>query len=411
MRLLKRLFKKRQVSVTDTSWQPYRDYSLAGVANRPYTSLGVVNQALRIYSNSCLRFPLRILNKEKQPVEHYLTRLFDRPNSFQSKGVFFSQLINNIFLTGNFHAVIKSDMTGQIKELLPFIGGSVWAYPDYNRGGSEFSDPVLIAKTGYFYRDYRARIWTPDEILHLRDPVTSSIDLLNGVSRISLARLAFESAADTQQGVAGVAQSGFCPITFIKSPKGTPENSIKSLKDKIETFYKTGRAKTRRLIKLPDAIELDKQAQNINSADFEFCKKASDLDLAKVMGIESIFSLDTSQVQSGSKEAYRSLTHSVLKPFLSAIACEFSNKLLSEGEKDSGLYFNFQTDAISSMDLREQSTYLSTLKKSGILTANECREVISFPDNEQGNHLVSEKLETEEAKLSIIKEEKNSEKF
>ena len=69
-----------------------------------------------------------------------------------------------------------------------------------------------------------------------------------------------------------------------------------------------------------------------------------------------------------------------------------------------GLSFHFDTDAISSFDLREKSQYLSVLRGKGIITPNEARRMIGLKEHADGNKLESEKLEVEKEKLEMEKE-------
>ena len=400
------IVNKRNIS--EPTWLPYRQntYSLSGVSNRRLTSLGVLSMALRLYTDACLRFPLRILDKNKQPVNHPLIKVFKEPSDFQSSGGFFSHLVNSVFLSGNFHAKIVWDKNGQIIKLLPFVSGSVWAYPSY-RGGvaNDFSDPILIDKGGYFYKDYRSRIFDPSEILHIKDIVYSS-DLLNGISRITLSRIAFQSGIDLQEGISGIAESGFAPLAFLKTPKGSKAKNTEVLQKSLEKFLRGGGLKRRSVFRLPDDTELDKSPDKINSEDFKYLKNCTDLDMARIFALQTIFTGETSaQPQSGAKESYRALTQITLKPWLCGLCDAFTKQLLTEREKDRGLSFAYDLSVIHSQDLREQSTYLSSLKKSGIMTANECRLALNLPKHSEGNELVSEKVESEEAKLKIVEEE------
>ena len=403
---VKNLFvKKRQApaDIGNPTWLPYRqnDFSLSGAGSRRFTSLGVVSMALRVYTDACLRFPLCLYDKKKQPVDHPILRVFDAPNDWQSKGQLFSHLVTNLFLSGNFHCLLKWDDTGQITKILPFVSGSVWAYPGFKgQPKNDFSDPVILDKAGYFYRDYRGRVFQPYELLHLKDLVYSS-DLINGISRLTVARIAFESGVNIQESLSGLAEAGFINPITVQRPHSADATALKNFNTMLERFFQRGQAKRKRLLSVPEGFELKELSARSTEKDISVVKKLSDLDISKIFGLQTVFAIESGQVQSGAKEAYRALTHITLAPWLSGLASQFTKQLLTEREKQAGLKFGFDTSALSSMDKRELSTYLSTLKKAGIMTANESREGIGLVKHKDGDELISEPVEKEKAKTEF----------
>ena len=410
LQTFKKLFKRQSGSLTSPSWLPYRnnDYSLSGVANRRLTSLGVVSHALRVYADACTRFPLRVLNKDKQPIDHYLLKVFESPNEFQNCSTFFNHLVTNVLLTGNFLCKIENDSSGRITSLLPFVSGSMWAYPSY-RGGvaNDFSDPILIAKHGFFYKDYRSRVFMPFEVLHIKD-ITYSSDLLNGISRITIARISFESGVELQETIKGISEGGLIPATVLHGPMGRSKVESDKFRENLETFFQNGLTRRRRFLTLPEGWKTEPLALSVKESDLKFIKTASDLDMAKIFNLQTVFSLESSQVQSGAKEAYRALLHIALRPFLQNLEFAFNKQLLSESERQAGVHFHFNSD-FSGMDDRERSTALGLFRERGILTANECRELLKFPARSGGDELEAIKLEQEKIKLEKTEQGVNNE--
>ena len=404
IKTIKNFFKRerRAAILNNPTWRPYQNnFTLSGVDSERITSLGTVSMALRVYTDACLRFPLQIIDKNKQPIDHPLNMVLNQPNDWQSKGQFFSHLVTNVFLNGNFHAKVVWNSEGTITKLLPFVSGSMFGYPGFDgQPKNDFSDPIILEKAGYFYRDYRGRAWHPFEILHIKDLLYSA-DLINGISRLTVARLAFESGINVQDSMNGIAEAGFINPIAVQRPKGADTAALKNFNTMIENFFQMGQAKRKRLLSVPDGFELKELSAKTTEKDLSIVKKLSDLDIVKVFGLQTVFTLEAGQVQSGAKEAYRALTHITLNPWLIGLASQFTKQLLTERERASGLCFCFDTSALSSMDKRELSTYLSTLKKCGIITANEARQSLNLAKHKGGDDLIAEKPEAEKAKAEF----------
>ena len=72
----------RQQNTFYNSWQNGRVSFLPTVGNEAQ-NLAIISLVLRVFTDSCLRFPLEVLNGNKEPVRnHYLLKLFERPAPF-----------------------------------------------------------------------------------------------------------------------------------------------------------------------------------------------------------------------------------------------------------------------------------------------------------------------------------------
>ena len=411
IKAIKSLFRKRSTTtLNQRGWLPAGGFG----STNGYKSIGVVNLAVRLYSDACTRFPLRVLNARKEPVDHYLLKVFNRPNSFQSKSIFFNNLTAATLLHGNFHAKIETDETGKITELLSYPARSVFAYPSYTMGkklnvatGNSFSDPLAIKKFGYYFRDYRARIFMPYEILHIKD-LCAHFDLINGISRLSQARLLWESGLSVSESIQGIAEAGFLAPTIITGAFSGDTEEKEKQKDLLEEFFQRGQAKRRRMMFLPEgqkntnwnthSLKMDMQA-----GDLEFIKRATDLDLAKLFNLQVVNNAENSP-QSSAKESYRALTNVALKPWLQHLENSFTSKLLTEREQDKGIHFEYDLRTISSQDLREQSTFIKGLRECGVITGNEGRTMLGLAphsDPEADSLQVIDKVEPEQPEMEM----------
>ncbi len=156
------------------------------------------------------------------------------------------------------------------------------------------------------------------------------------------------------------------------------EKSKKAAEAAIRKFYQSGAAKRGSALLLPGDLKISALNMDMRQADIAFCKKSSDQELARIMGIQWV-TAESLNVQSGAKEAARSLQAVTLKPWLEHCAGAFTAFLLSERERAAGLKFCFEMEIMQSMDGREKSSYLAALLKNGLISQNEGREMLGLP--------------------------------
>ncbi len=145
--------------------------------------------------------------------DHPALAVMERPNSWMRKTDLMLQLAENCLLGGNFVAKVEWDMaTGRLKQILPFLSGSVWAYPRLKAIGC--ADPIALSgERAWFYRDFKGRARWPEggagySILRIRD-LANSADFLMGISRLTRARLAAETSMSVADSILGAAARGF----------------------------------------------------------------------------------------------------------------------------------------------------------------------------------------------------------
>ena len=236
--------KKRQVSAlgAPSEWIPFSNNFPPTQATR----LATVGRCLRLYSDFLLQTPL-------EPKDHYLSKLLAKPNRWQSKKNFYESMAFELLLNGNFMAKVDYDSRGQVIALLPFRAGQIYCHPV----NGEYSDPVALQRGGYYYKDFKGRVFMPDDIFHLRDSMFNTSDQLNGLSRVYLYELLFQSGYSIQAVQQSLSASGLRPSWMLSGlPEDNPE-STKSVRDTIKAFFQSGQsAQPGAVLSLPEGFEL-----------------------------------------------------------------------------------------------------------------------------------------------------------
>lgn len=358
---LKKLFTRQQPQALGerSEWVPFSN-------NFPPTSatrLATVGRCLRLYSDFLLQCKL-------EPANHYISKLLQKPNSFDSKKTFYEKLTFELLLNGNFHAKIKSDETGKVKALLPYRAGQVYCYPVKG----EYSDPISLEENGFYYLESKGRTFMPDEMFHLKDMMFNTSDDLNGLSRIYLYELAFSAGYSVQTVQNTISKSGLKKQLLITGLPQTSPDAYKKSEEYITKYVKSGQATQGGALMLPGEFTLQNMTLDQPDKLLEFLASKSDLDICRIFNVPiEILSRSDSKTAGGTnhlKESHRFFLKTSLKPFLQGIA-----DALSELAMD-GTSFEYKTSPFQASDLREQSMYLSQLVGAKILTPQQAKEML-----------------------------------
>ena len=351
-------FKKRQVSAlgAPSEWIPFSNNFPPTQATR----LATVGRCLRLYSDFLLQTTL-------EPQDHYLTKLLNKPNRWQSKKNFYESLTFELLLNGNFHAKVDYDSTGKVTALLPFRVGQIYCHPT----NGEYSDPVALQRGGYYYKDFKGRVFMPDDIFHLRDAMFNTSDQLNGLSRIYLYEILFQSGYSVQAVQKVLSDSGLRPPWLLSGLPEEDSSNTKSVRDTIEKFFKQTE---KQVLTVPEGFDLKQLMLNNPENVLEFLASKSDLDIARIFSvpIELIGRADA-EGEGGAqhiKESHRFFIKNSLTSFFKNISDGFENLAMD------GTQFSFEVDRFRASDLREQSQYISQLVTSEVLSPKEAKAMI-----------------------------------
>lgn len=379
--------------------------------------LAAVCKALNIYQSAAVKYPLRIVDPEGNEIkDHYLNWVLMNPNQWQNKNKFLSEIVFNILIYGNCFTYIESSPQGEITGLGNFTGREVFAYPSYynqehigNRSEKiyySYNDPVSLMKVGIYYKDYLGRRWKHEDgyIAHFKDTLQNGYNMLNTPPRLLVAREAANTNSSVNEAIKNIADQSLISPSVFERPRGSDNTKTQETIDKLKEFYGKG-IKEQTFVTLPEGwVQKNFNLMSFDKDTIKFLKNLSDKDIMRIYGIENLHSVETSGPQSSVKEVLRNVTANYISPFLDNIAATLTRALLTKKERLSGLCFKYETDIMATLDKREVGTYLSNMKKAGILTANDCRKKLGLPDKEGGDELVSEKVEVEKEKSELLED-------
>ena len=370
---------------------PFRPSDQILRASSYYIDHPIVSLAVRLYTDQLCSYELKVIDKKNNKIDHPILSVLQKPNNFQSGTQLLAMCGKNIITGGQQTAVIKSDKTGNITEILPFLYATqCWAY---RRKGVELSDPTKL-KDYYFMAN--GKVYNRDSILQLKDLSLNNTDLLNGYPRLSPYNSSLQAGLSMTESLKEINRSQLISPDVFTAPESFDSEKKKDFVKATDDFWQQDIGiRKRTKIYPPGFNRLQNTKDGSISSLAPDLKKISDLDIARTFGIHYLLHNYNSGPQSGLKEVFRNWHSSISLPWLKHIAAQLSCQLLTELDRQRGLRIVFNTGVLTSLDKREVATYLGTLFEKGILSQNECRDQINFMPVEGGDETNKPNKETE----------------
>lgn len=136
---------------------------------------------------------------------------------------------------------------------------------------------------------------------------------------------------------------------------------------------------------LPFDIDFQPLTQNAKDAQMIETRLFNVSEIARFFNISPVLLQDLSKSSYSTVEAanLQFLTQTLL-PYISIIEAEFNRKLVGE----ENIFIDLDEREFLRTDSQSTANYLKTLKESGIITTNECREQLGLPRVEGGDDLL-----------------------
>lgn len=148
---------------------------------------------------------------------------------------------------------------------------------------------------------------------------------------------------------------------------------------------------------LPFDIDFQPLTQNAKDAQMIETRLFNVSEIARFFNISPVLLQDLSKSSYSTVEAanLQFLTQTLL-PYISIIESEFNRKLVGE----ENIFIDLDEREFLRTDSQSTANYLSTLKNNGIITTNECREMLGLPRIEGGDEIFVPFTDINQNKLS-----------
>lgn len=345
-------------------------------------SLSAVYSAVELISNSIALLPIQVKFKDDKGEpqvnsEHELNLAFN--NNDMSKYMIIKMMVVDMLLFGNGYALIERS------------GGHVTGIRYLESNDVQVQWDKYKKKLYYTCNTVAGKIIQPENILHIyknsRDGHTGIGVLKYAARTIDLANYTENSSLDyfaKGLNVTGIVHAKQ-PMNKIQAQQAL--NSIEGNVNADKAYYKF----------LPFDIDFQPLTQNAKDAQMIETRLFNVSEIARFFNISPVLLQDLSKSSYSTVEAanLQFLTQTLL-PYISIIEAEFNRKLVGE----ENIFIDLDEREFLRTDSQSTANYLSTLKNNGIITTNECREMLGLPRIEGGDEIFVPFTDINQNKLS-----------
>ncbi len=343
---------------------------------------------MKVLSEAVGKLPLKLLRRTNHAgiAKAYNHPLYDivgsRPNPYMTATHFWGAVEYNRNEYGNAYVWITGAGSKLRLWVLPANQVQCWIDDKGIFGGGNNA-------IWYVYTDSRSgksyKI-SSDSMLHFR--TSSSFDGVTGRPVREILAETLNGNLKAQKMLNSAYENGFVGKAVLQYTGNLSDTNEKMYAKKIEQFVK-GENDLEKII--PMAFGTSLLPVNTKLADNEFLglKKYSALQIAAAFGIKPNQINDYEKASYASAEAQQLAFYvDTMLYILKQYEEELTYKLLSQEEREKGLYFKFNVAAMLRADQKTQIETLRGAVQGGLYTANEAREMLDKEAKEGGDQLM-----------------------
>ncbi len=275
-------------------------------------------------------------------------------------------IVKNLILKGNSYTLITYDKLGKVKELLYLKNVTV--------GKVKLSDGTVNFKYSFTLNDKYMTVNHHEMINIIKDNDDSCSYKGRGVLEkgMELLNIAASENKYAYSSLNGVNVKGY----LSKDTKLSSE-AKENLKESWKKFY-TGADKTSTPI-LEEGLEF--KQLNLKPAEIELLqsRQFTIKQIAMLLNIPFSYLVDSASSYNNSAEEALRFLRQTLSPYIRLMEENFNKYLLTEKEKGQGYFFEFDTQEILRVSVKEQIDYLDKATKGGLMTLAESRRKLNLP--------------------------------
>ena len=343
------------------------DTTVAPVTVNQRTALGyaALYQAVSMVSGDSAKLPLNVYRKsstgrtvEAKHPTHRVIGMHSMPNPEVNGFKFWRRFYTSACLWGNAFAWIDRNNRGDVIGLYQLL-------PDRT---------YLERKGGVLYCRYQSaggtRTFDLADVLHVEG---LSIDGIQGENLIRAFRQDFTIALSAKNFLARFFKNNMTAGGVLQAKPGTKPETIRKMEKRIEENF-SGSDKAFRTLVLRDNFVWHATQVDPQKAQLSDIKDDNARDVARMFNIApSRLGLKDS-ISFNSEEMARQNYHDgALSHLLLATSCEATTKLLTQKERDEGLYIEHNINALLWADAITRSTIASIGIQCGRFSPNETR--------------------------------------
>jgi HK97 family phage portal protein len=313
-----------------------------------------------------------------------------RPNPFMTPTTFWNTVEMNRCHFGNAYVYVRRRLKrkkygGELKVM------DMWIMPS-NCVQVVVDDAGYFAGAGkiwYVYNDpYSGQqyIFGTDEVLHFK--TSHSLDGITGLPVQYILKASVEGAAAAQDFMTNLYENG---LTAKATLEYTGELNEEAKEKLIQAFehYGAGTKNTGKILPVPLGMKLTPLDIKLSDAQFIELRKYSALQIAGAFGIKP------NQINDYEKSSYSNSEMQQLSFYVDTMLFvmkqyeeEVDWKLLTDDERDQGLYFKLNEKVLLRTDSKTQMQIFAQGINNGVYKPNEARRKLDMTDEDGGDVLI-----------------------
>jgi HK97 family phage portal protein len=340
-------------------------------------------RCIKILSETMGKLPLKIYKNTENGVErvnHYLEYLLrTEPNQYTSASVFFTTIEHMRNHYGNAYVYIERGRDFKVKGLYLLDPTNMIVYVD--------DAGILDQGIVYEYIDGNGDIhyFTNKELLHFKNWHT--VNGLIGIPVKDVLKNNIERGNNANEFVAKLAKTGMIGDKIILQYTG--DLSDKGRKQLVEGMEKYSSSSSGKFLPLPLGITATNLSSKLTDSQFLELTQYNALQIGAAFGISPQQLGDWSKGNFANSGVQQEMFYKdTLLPILRIYEQELAIKLLTKREKEEGIYFSFNVDAILRAAFKERIETYAIAINNAILTPNECRALENRKSLEGGDKLI-----------------------
>lgn len=350
---------------------------------------------LKMMSETMAKMPWKLYQQTKkgivEPELNDAARLMKvRPNPFMTPTTFWNAVEMNRCHYGNAYVYVRRRLKrqkygGQVKVI------DLWIMPS-NCVQVIVDDAGFFAGAGkiwYVYNDtYSGKqyVFGTDEVLHFK--TSHSLDGITGLPVQYILKSSVEGAAAAQDFMTQLYENG---LTAKATLEYTGELNEEAKQKLIQAFehYGAGTKNTGKILPVPLGMKLTPLDIKLSDAQFIELRKYSALQIAAAFGIKpnQINDYEKSSYSNSEMQQLSFLTDTMLF-VMKQYEEEVDYKLLTDEERDAGLYFKLNEKVLLRTDSKTQMEIFAQAVNNGIYKINEARRKLDMTDEKGGDVLI-----------------------
>lgn len=352
--------------------------STKSVNNEQAMRMNTVYSCVKVLSDTMATLPCHLYRETPAGKElHYSAPLhnlmLNSPNEYQTGPEFFSYVMVNLCLSGNFYGYINRTSSGKVVEILPLKTENVSVQQD-----SQYNVVYVVT-----FDNGDQDVMRPDQILHIRG---MSMDGVTGVSPIQYNANSIGAGIDARDYAANVFTNDATPRGVLHTDGILDDDSFENIKASWNASH-GGVVNSHKVAILEQGLKFS--PVSLSPQDVQL------LDMRKYTRSEicAMFRVPPHMIGDLDRATFSNIEHqdlafykATILPYLMLIEARLNKALLNVTTQ----CFKFDTSNLLRTDMATRVDTYNTLITAGVMNPNEARMELGYNPREGGDEYVSQ---------------------